>query len=98
MLVATLAAGALAGCGGNYAAHGAVSTGGAVVVDGGLTVSIGLSETAANVIAAGGIISILAAGNNLSPLPPRPMRTDRTINEQDCTKPIVTPTANLRCR
>jgi hypothetical protein len=98
LLVAALAAAALAGCGGNYAAHSGSS--GSVVADGGLhaSVTVGLSATAANVIAAGAVIGFLAVGNGLSPLLPPPMRADRAINEQDCTKPIATPTANLRCR
>jgi len=103
-LVPALLAAALAGCGGNYAAHsasaGAAGSSGSVVVDGGLhaSVTISISSTAANVIAAGALIGFLAAGNNASPLRPAPMREDRAINEQDCTQPIEKPAANLRCR
>jgi hypothetical protein len=32
------------------------------------------------------------------PPPPAAMAEDRVINEQDCTKPIEMPQANLRCR
>jgi len=103
-LVAALAAAALAGCGGNYAAHsasaGAGGSSGSVVVDGGLhaSVSISISSAAANAIAAGALIGFLAVGNNLAPLRPAPMREDRTINEQDCTQPLEKPAANLKCR
>ena len=103
LLIAALAAAALAGCGGNYAAHSAGAVGGSsgsVVSDGGLhaSVTISISATAANVIAAVGIIGILAAANNVSPVRPALMQEDRTINEQDCTQPLERPTANLKCR
>jgi hypothetical protein len=104
LIGAALAAAALAGCGGNYAAHGAGAaaggSSGSVVVDGGLhaSVTISISSAAANAIAAGALIGFLAAGNNVSPLRPAPMREDRTINEQDCTQPIANAAANLKCR
>jgi len=85
----------LPGCA-NYAVYGA--TGGTVVVDGGLHASITLGATAANILAGVGIVSILAAGNGLSPVPPPKMREDREINEQDCTAPVASTTANLKCR
>jgi hypothetical protein len=99
-LVSAFVAAALAGCGGNYAAHNAAGSSGWVVADGGLyaSVTFSISATAANVIAAGALIGFLAAGNQASPLPPAPMREDRTINEQDCTKPIADGLANLKCR
>jgi len=103
-LVSALTAATLAGCGGNYAAHsaaaGASGSSGSVVSDGGLhaSVTISISSTAANVIAAGALIGFLAAGNNVSPARPALMREDRTINEQDCTQPLERPTANLKCR
>lgn len=89
--VAAALAAALAGC---------ANSAGSVVSDGGLhaSVTIGISSTTANVIGAVGILGLLAAGNNASPLRPAPMREDRTINEQDCTRPIANGTANLRCR
>jgi hypothetical protein len=70
-----------------------------IVSDGGLFVSatIGISAATANVIAGVLILGILAAENGLSPLPPPKMREDRTINLQDCSKPIVNGTANLKC-
>jgi hypothetical protein len=100
LLVSALTAAALAGCGGNYAAHSGGGSSGSVVVDGGLhaSVTFSISSTAANVIAAGALIGFLAAGNDASPLRPAPMRQDRTINEQDCTKQIANAAANLRCR
>jgi hypothetical protein len=90
-LVPALGAAALAGC---------ASSSGHVVSDGGLhaSVTFSISSTAANVIGAVGIIGLLAAANNVSPARPAPMREDRTINEQDCTRPIADGTANLRCR
>ncbi len=90
-LVAALSAAALAGC---------ASSSGSVVSDGGLyaSVTIPISSTAANVIGAVGILGLLAAANDVSPLRPAPMRADRTINEQDCTRPIADGLANLRCR
>jgi len=105
-LVCLLAAAALAGCGGNYAVYGAttgaaaVGTAGAttIVSDGGLTASIALGATAASFIVGVGLVSVLMAGNNISPIPPRPMRPDREVNEQDCTAPIASSTANLKCR
>jgi uncharacterized membrane protein YciS (DUF1049 family) len=101
-LVSALAAAMLAGCGGNYAAHSGAAGGssGSVVSDGGLhaSVTISISSTAANVIAAGALIGFLVVGNNVLPLRPALMREDRTINEQDCTQPLERPTANLKCR
>jgi hypothetical protein len=89
-LVATLAA-ALAGC---------ANSSGSVVSDGGLhaSVTIGISSTTANVIGAVGILGLLAAANNVSPARPAPMLEERTIHEQDCTRPIANGAANLRCR
>jgi hypothetical protein len=101
--VAALAGATLAGCGANYATF--VSTGGAQVASPsvlgappGLSVTIGLSETAGNIIAGAGMLAILAAGNNVSPFPPPRMKEDRTINEQDCTQPITNFSANLKCK
>jgi hypothetical protein len=94
-LAVILFAAALPGCA-NYAVYG--STGGAVVIDGGFHASITLGATAANIVTGIGFVSFLLAGNGVSPLPPPPMREDREINEQDCTAPIASTTANLRCR
>jgi small-conductance mechanosensitive channel len=62
----------------------------------GLHASIGITGAAADVVAGGVLLGILAAGQAYAPEPP--MKADRAINEQDCSKPIVNPTANLRCR
>jgi hypothetical protein len=103
-LAAVLLAAALPGCASNYAVYGATpgataaTAGTAVLINGGLWASISLSTAAVNVLTGVGIVSILAAGNNLSPLPLPPMREDREINEQDCTAPIASTTANLKCR
>jgi hypothetical protein len=70
-----------------------------VVADGGLFVSttIALSATTANVLSGIFIVGFLAAGNDLSPRVPLKMREDRTINLQDCSKPIENWSANLKC-
>jgi hypothetical protein len=62
----------------------------------GLHLGIGIGATASNVIVGGAMLGILAAGDGYAPVPP--MKADRTVNEQDCGKPIEQPTANLRCR
>lgn len=106
LLAAALAAG---GCASNMASS--FSTGGAVVpiapaaegvrivADGGLFVgaTIGLSTAAANTIAVIGIVGFLAVANDWSMLPPPKMRADRTVNLQDCSKPIANWSANLKC-
>ena len=104
-LAALLLAATLSGCASNYAVYGstfgassAAATGTAIVVNGGLYATFTLGATAANVMAGIGVVTLLAAGNGLSPIPPPTMREDREINEQDCTAPIVNPTANLKCR
>ena len=98
-----------AGCASNMASS--FSTGGAavapvplaegvrVVADGGLFVgaTIGLSTAAANTIAVIGILGFLAVANDWSALPPPQMRADRTVNLQDCSKPIENWSANLKC-
>jgi len=108
-LVAILAAAAVAsGCASNVASS--FGTGGApypipppggvkVIADGGLFVSatIGLSAATANVLSGIFIVGFLAAGNDISPRLPAKMREDRTINLQDCSKPIANWSANLKC-
>src|SRR4029453_12695063 len=95
---------ALSGCASNYIVYGStfgaapVASGTSIVVNGGLVASISLGASAANVLAGIGVVTLLAAGNGLPPVPPPPMREDREINEQDCTVPIVNLTANLKCR
>ena len=87
----------LAGCGGSQAVYGA-STGVPAPTSQGLHISVTLSETASNVITAIGIAGLLAVGNSVMPGPPPLMKEDRTINEQDCTQPIVDITINLKCK
>lgn len=108
-LLALAAALATGGCASNVASS--FSTGGGVgppvpmaegvrvVADGGLFVgaTIGLSAAAANAIAAIGIVGFLAVANDWSALPPPKMREDRLVNLQDCSKPIVNWSANLKC-
>jgi hypothetical protein len=42
--------------------------------------------------------TFLAGGRERVPPPPATMAEDRVVNEQDCTRPIEKPQANLRCR
>ena len=70
---------------------------GYVIVDGGLAAgaTVGISTATANAIAVVGILGFLIVANDWRPAPA--LRGDRTINLQDCTKPIVDWTANLKC-
>jgi hypothetical protein len=70
---------------------------GYVIVDGGLAAgaTVGISTATANAIAAVGILGFLVVANDWLPAPA--LRADRTVNLQDCTKPIANWTANLRC-
>jgi len=72
---------------------------GYVIVDGGLAAgaTVGISTATANAIAAVGILGFLVVANDWRLLPSPAMREDRTINLQDCTKPILNWTANLKC-
>jgi hypothetical protein len=95
-LAAVAALAALPGC----ATHSAVylASGGAVA-DGGLFVSasVAVGSATANALAAAGILTFLIVANDGYAPAPR-MREDRTVHEQDCTKPIENLTANLKCR
>jgi len=94
--------------GGTTAAAGAgtgsavASSGTVIAVNGGLYASISLGTAAANILAAATGLAIYAAmlqesGEfHLGAYPP--MREDRAINEQDCTKPIMDMHANLKCK
>jgi hypothetical protein len=110
-LAGLLLASALAGCGTNVASSfstggpivaptplPAVSQGASVVYAGGLVASFTfeISATAANVIAAAGMLAIAIAAD-YQVVPPPKMREDRLINAQDCTRPIASWTANLKC-
>jgi hypothetical protein len=85
----------LAGCSGhsnvqiasNTAPSGGVSTGGAVQAQGQSTFAVLLAI---------GVLMGLTYGNEWQPAPE--MDGNRRVNEQDCTKPIVDRSANLRCR
>lgn len=93
---------AAAGAAGAGAGGAVASTGTVVAVNGGLYASISLGTAAANILAAATGLAIYAAmlqesGEfRLGPYPP--MREDRAINEQDCTKPIMDTGANLKCK
>ena len=84
-------------------AAGAAAAGSTVAAAGttGLYVSITLSATAANIMAAATGVAIYAAMLQESgEWQPHyyPMLKGRAINEQDCTKPIVDMKANLKCK
>jgi hypothetical protein len=85
----------LPGC----ATYPAVYVGAGAAADGGLVVSGSAVFGAgmANALAAAGIITYLIVAND-SYAPAPKMREDRTVHEQDCTKPITNWTANLKCR
>jgi hypothetical protein len=98
----------VAGCGANVASS--VRVGGPpvvapipdasfVIVDGGLVAgaTFGISAAAANAIAVVGIVGFLFVANDWRFVPPPKLSEGRTVNLQDCTKPIVNWTANLRC-
>jgi len=93
---------ASAGTAGAGAGGAVASTGTVIAVDGGLYASISLGTAAANILAAATGLAIYAAmlqesGEfHLGQYPP--MREDRAINEQDCTKPIMDTGANLKCK
>ena len=89
----------LAGCGGhanvqmssNTVAPGGVSTGGAVQAQ---------SNSTLGVLIAIGVLMGASYASDRQPasIPAPAMDSDRSVNEQDCTKPIVDRSANLRCR
>lgn len=83
----------IAGCSAHYGGHIGESM---HPGDAGLHMSVGISGAAADVVVGGAMLGILAAGAGYDSTPP--MKADRTINEQDCTKPLVNQAANLRCR
>ncbi|HKC42315.1 MAG TPA: hypothetical protein VKC64_00715 [Burkholderiales bacterium] len=104
IVAALLAASVLAGCAGQApVVGGAVAPAvpaSSVVVNGGLTASFTfeISSAAANALFGVALVGFLIAGNNVYPVRWTPMREDRAINQQDCTKPIADMTANLKCR
>jgi len=85
-------------------ATAAASTSGTTIVagGGGLYVSVSLGSTAANVLAAATGVAIYAAmlqeSGEWRPWGGPPMLEGRTVNEQDCTKPIADMQANLKCK
>ncbi|MEO8145848.1 MAG: hypothetical protein ABI654_16690, partial [Betaproteobacteria bacterium] len=77
--------------GSNTTPAGGVSTGGAVQAQGQSTLGI--------LIAIGILMGVSYASDRQLPDDPvPPMDGNRSVNEQDCTKPIVDRSANLRCR
>jgi hypothetical protein len=93
---------AAAGAAGAGTGSAVASTGTVIVADGGLYASISLGTAAANIFAVATGVAIYAAmlqesGEfHLGQYPP--MREDRAINEQDCTRPITDTQANLKCK
>ncbi|MCU0805396.1 MAG: hypothetical protein MUF79_09965 [Burkholderiales bacterium] len=95
---------ALAGCAGVQTAT-ALNTGGpvagpctsCVIVDGGLYASIGLSAAVSNAIVYG-MFGAMFLYDGLNWRPPPEMDENRTVHEQDCTKPLENPRANLKCK
>jgi hypothetical protein len=98
VIVATL----LAGCSTQYqlnAASGTVPRGGAVP---GTAVSGGSAQLQAGGSAAAALLAIGflagAAASEPAAVPAPQLAPGRRVNEQDCTKPIADPDANLKCR
>ncbi len=96
---------ALSACAAHYELNAASGTGahagslpaGSSVSSGsaGLQVQAGGGSPAVAIIAVG----VLAAANAATPEERAPARApDRRIHEQDCSKPIEDPSANLKCR
>jgi len=81
-----------AGC----ASHSRISAGegGAGGVRLGIDVQSG---SAVGAIVAIGVLGAMYGAGSESASPP-PMIESRTVREQDCTRPIEDPSANLRCR
>ncbi len=98
----TAGSGAAIGAAGAGTGSAAASTTTVVAGGTGLYASISLGTAAANILAAATGLAIYAAmlqesGEfHLGQYPP--MREDRAINEQDCTKPITDTQANLKCK
>ena len=92
----------LAGCSTHYqlnAGSGMLPPGGAAP---GTTVSGGSAQlqaggSGAAALLAIGILAGIAAAQP-SPPPAPQLAPGRRVNEQDCTKPIADPAANLKCR
>ena len=96
---------ALGGCAGVETAT-AVSTGGPIVapcvdcvISGplGLYASVGISTAAANAIVYT-MFGAMFLYDGLNWRPPPEMDERRTVHEQDCTKPLENPAANLKCK
>ncbi len=92
----------LAGCSTHYqlnAASGMLPPGGAVP---GTTASGGAAQLQANgsgaaaLLAVGILAAVAATQPSAAPAPQ--LAPGRRVNEQDCTKPIADPAANLKCR
>ncbi|SRR5579885_2920126 len=92
----------LAGCSTQYqlnAASGTLPPGG---VAPGTTVSGGAAQLQAGGSGAAALLAIAILAGVAAAQPPAPpappLAPSRRVNEQDCTKPIADPAANLKCR
>jgi hypothetical protein len=95
---------ALAGCSTRYQVNGgAISAGNAGPVPSGTSVTSGSAGlqvqsggSAAAVLIAIGILAGMTQYSQA--VKPPELAPDRRVSEQDCTKPIADPSANLKCR
>lgn len=69
---------------------------GRTVTGGSVQVQAGGSSAAAALIAIGILAGAAASGPAAKPAPV--LTPERRVNEQDCTRPVADPAANLRCR
>jgi hypothetical protein len=95
-IAAALHALCIAGCSGNSAWR--VSSGAPTPPPPPVGGSVSVYSTSAGFGAFLGMVLFGAATNYGSGLHALPMDPDRRVAEQDCTKPIEDPSANLRCR
>jgi hypothetical protein len=56
------------------------------------------SGSAVGAIVAIGVLGAAIHGQGSDPADPPPLAGGRTVREQDCTRPLEDPSANLRCR
>jgi hypothetical protein len=71
---------------------------GTTVVAGGVSASV-VGGSAAGALGAAGVLgNLFYRGSEPLDRAPPPLLKGRKVNEQDCTKPLVDYSANLRCR
>lgn len=81
-----------AGC----ASHTQVAVGAGSASGTYLGIDVQSGSAAGAIIAIGVMGAIYGSGD--APAKPPPLAEGRTVREQDCTKPLEDPGANLRCR